>query len=337
MSKLIIIGAGGAGINILNMITKAGISPNAAVIEPYFVDTSDANANVVPKEHTLFKMETIKSTEDRLAGSGGERQSNVDTIKHNVKVFVDELPAKKVGDFYVVIGSLSGGSASVIAPLLTAELLKRDLPTLVIAVGDSKSELTNLNSSNTLKTYVAMSRMVNKPISMMYFNNTAPDGDENSRIETINKQIVLNLQGFAVMVSETNQDMDYSDMTSILDVSKYKTIDVPDNGINILTFHSKDINKGTENILVSRGITTDEVSMVNVASKHDKTGYLRDKELIELVGKNLPLILTASVGMVPSLLKNLEEIDKQFKDSNKNLMKNVHVETGECDDEGLVF
>ena len=337
MSKIIIIGCGGAGINIVNDILSAQIPTEAAVIQPYFVDTSDANLNVLPEEYELFKMETIKSTEDKLAGSGGERQSNVDTIKYNVKVFVDNLPSKKVGDFYVVVGSLSGGSASVIAPLLTAELLKRDLPTLVIAVGDSKSELNNTNTTNTLQTYIAMSKMAKKPISMMYFNNTSPEGDENTRIETVNKLIVKNITGFAIMVSDTNQDMDYSDMSSFLDVSKYKTIDVPDNGINILQFHSKRLSEDCKTILVSRGITSREVSMVDIASKHDKTGYLQDETLINTMGKSVPLILTSSVGLIAPILKNLDTIDSDFKKANKNLFKDVDIETSESDDDGLVF
>jgi cell division GTPase FtsZ len=158
-------GAGGAGINIASRLESLRDGSNGVLLDGFsisYLDTSDSNVdhNKINKEH-LYLIEGAN-------GSGKNRAENYSIIKEQIKrILLDHKPQ----DFNVVIHSLSGGSGSVIGPLLANELLDQGKDVVVIIVGSTDSTIEINNSIKTIKSYAGISAKQKKPIVAIYYEN----------------------------------------------------------------------------------------------------------------------------------------------------------------------
>ena len=141
--------AGGCGTNIGKQITDLDIEVN-------YIDTSTSNLKGV-KSDNIFVLENID-------GAGKDRSKTYEHFKDIAGDVV--IKFKPSPSLNVVVSSLSGGSGSIIAPLIAKELIRQGHNTIVIAI-DSKHSVKELdNTIKTFKTYQSISVSVKKAISL---------------------------------------------------------------------------------------------------------------------------------------------------------------------------
>lgn len=204
--KMRIYGCGGAGVNLVAPYGGVGIESGCAEILPALVDTSASNL----RSHDAEQLDVYLV--QGLDGSGKIRAENYNEIKKSVKqVLVDIRPA----DFNVVVFSASGGSGSVIGPLIMSELLSRDLPAIAIVIGSDDSVIAAENTLKTLQSLELIAANTQHVLPMSYHQNPA-DG----RRSTVDADVRSVIGGLAILVSGQNQELDSRDIHHWLQYSK---------------------------------------------------------------------------------------------------------------------
>jgi hypothetical protein len=203
--KMLVIGAGGCGINIARMVDSV---PGIAV--EYF-DTSDAN---VREGDTSF---TIVGSG---RGSGGNRAENAAKIEADVSKL--DLSGRLEFDIVVVAYSASGGSGSVIGPVLSRVLASRkpDLRLVNLMVADSGSGVWATNTSGTLETLEAICEDLNLRLPCMIFENRP--GMARSRVdECIFVQLASLIEAMVAPTIEmdTQDRLNFLDPSSVIDTT----------------------------------------------------------------------------------------------------------------------
>lgn len=155
-----IVGAGGAGINILKQFINAYPTYNAQVLYDV-ADTSESNLKGL---HNNVKPFIIDKN-----GSGKVRAANADTIQDEIerRWFEDNEDA----DIHVLVFSMSGGTGSVLGPLLAKALTMRGKPVILAGILDACSKLDTTNSANTLKTLNYLAEENDLYFPLMLFSN----------------------------------------------------------------------------------------------------------------------------------------------------------------------
>lgn len=194
-------GCGGFGINIVKTFESAAgtIELGHATPFPAYIDTSKSNldSNLNP-EHVFIL--------DDVDGSGKVRRENHEILGKNVK---NILQQHKPQDFNVVVFSASGGSGSVIGPLLVGELLARGLSTVCIVVGSDEAAITAQNTMNTLKSLEAIAAKTEVPVVVYYDQNTREV--KRSEVDASCRHVIGAL---SVLCSKHNAELDTRDITN---------------------------------------------------------------------------------------------------------------------------
>lgn len=193
-------GCGGCGINQVTPFTRKQMGKGYSELEVGLIDTSSSNYTAEHKENGI---DFFLATSDG-EGSGKVRRDNAAVISDNVK---QALLKQQPADFNVVLFSASGGSGSVIGPLLMKELLTRGIPCVGIIVGSSESSITALNSLNTLKSLAAIGDSLDKPCIISYQHNSA--SNRRSAVDGTCNAIVHTL---AALCSSQNDELDQRDV-----------------------------------------------------------------------------------------------------------------------------
>jgi hypothetical protein len=193
-------GCGGCGINIVTPFTRKTLGEGYSEVKVGLIDTSTSNFT---NEHKENGVDFFLATNDG-EGSGKVRRDNASVISDNVN---RALLVQKPADFNVVIFSASGGSGSVIGPLLMKELLERGIPCVGIIVGSSESSITATNSLNTLKSLAAIGASLDKPCIISYQHNS----NENRR-SAVDATCTAFIHTLAALCSSENDELDQRDV-----------------------------------------------------------------------------------------------------------------------------
>ncbi len=156
---------GGAGTNIVKMFEefRNEEEPGRARLEAVYVDTSRSNLSAAIPEDAIYLF-------DNKDGSGGVRKDNHKPIAERAK---EILHQHRPLDINIVVSSASGGSGSVIAPVLVSELLADGQQVVVIMIGATDTKLFIKNTINTLKSYEGISNKHGVPVVAAYLENSA--------------------------------------------------------------------------------------------------------------------------------------------------------------------
>ena len=192
---------GGLGINLGKSYIGTKTGEGFANILPAFIDTSRSNLGPdVPEELTYI----LENTD----GSGKVRKENYSQINAAVKQIVLQ---QRPEDFNIVVFSSSGGSGSVIGPLLVSELLERGHSVVVVTAGSSESTITANNTNNTLKSLAAIAKKIDVPIVTFYRHN----GGKNTR-SVVDSQLHFAISCLCYLASRQNDELDTKDVSNWL-------------------------------------------------------------------------------------------------------------------------
>lgn len=130
------------------------------------------------------------------SGSGQHKATNIDAIVKSVNSeLFDNTRSKSItpADINIVIFSLSGGSGSLIGPMIIKELKRRGKVAIAVCVSDTVSELSTKNSYKTLLSLEHMVSSEQMYLPIMVFSNHVgrPKADIiiNDRLHTLFKII----------------------------------------------------------------------------------------------------------------------------------------------------
>lgn len=292
MPKMKIYAAGGTGINIgRNFIKYTGKSnPGFADIETVFIDTSKSNVDPTIPSEMLYLV-------DNLDGSGKLRSSNYTALSECSK---EILHNHKPGDINIVVHSGSGGTGSVIGPILVSELLARGETVVALVIGSTGSRIETTNTSKTLKSYEVISQKRETPVIVGYKENSpsTPRGSVDSEIQT---SIVL----LSAIFSGANRELDGSDLRNFLNYHKTTSYA---SKLALLDFFSKDIILGKGQAVVSLvTLTTEDISPeVNIPVEYQAVGFIPE-QTHKSVSVDLPIHACVITGYFNAVIDRLDQ------------------------------
>lgn len=165
-------GGTGTNIGVLYQSMMKDRVVGMADLKFIYIDTSKSNVRSSIPDEAFY---LIKNQDTKKEGSGKIRLENADPIMDSAEHILEQYPPAFIN---IVIGSMSGGSGSVIGPALTQQLLKQDkvVFTAVVASTDTRVELEN--SIKTLQSYEKVARTAKRPVPAYYQVNSSHDYKE---------------------------------------------------------------------------------------------------------------------------------------------------------------
>lgn len=163
---------GGTGVNIGAALFQPKTAPKMeddagfANLNFTYIDTSRSNANAHRGE-SFYLIEGDASTP--IDGAGKVRSV---VYKAAARAVPDILSRHPPEDLNIVIHSGSGGSGSIVAPLLVAELLSQSKDVVVIMIGSTTCEKEISNTIDTINSYQGVSQTQKKPVVAIYLENS---------------------------------------------------------------------------------------------------------------------------------------------------------------------
>lgn len=203
MSKRLtrIYSCGGAAINITAQTKDHSNSLGFADLAVSRIDTSDKNIKPGMNPNSVYVLEDAD-------GSGKQRAHNYKAV---VAALEQILSNHKPGDYNIVVFSASGGSGSIIGPVIIGELLRRQLPVIAIVIGTSGSETETNNSINTLKSLAGVANQQKAPVVMSYF-----PVNQNFDQRDVDRQVGATISLLLNLFDSNNIEIDYKDIINFL-------------------------------------------------------------------------------------------------------------------------
>lgn len=339
---------GGAAINIGDTVISnlMELGKGFSKIEVSFLDTSTNNISKLKNydDPDFHRVSNAGFTGGEIVGSGGDRTTHVEPIKMFVNEYLDtkKLTEPVSGIFHVVVSSLSGGSGSLLSPLLTKGLLERNIPVVVVAIGDSGNGLAAINSLKTLQTYNQIAtKVTKKPLSIIYVNNTAFNNSNKEGAEKAANKVLFNtLATLSLFLSGENGELDTQDLVNFVNQSNYKTINIKPGLYGLLTFSGDAKVPDGAIPTVARSLTTEGVSPdIDLTLLHHKSGIVLEENAFNIYGEQFPLHLLTYANFMVNESKQLNKV----VDDYNNIMSAIEIEDvagiDESDesDDGLIF
>ncbi len=200
MSKIVkLYACGGAGINLVNKFMEIKDSLTLHGIEVVYVDTSYSNIDQDSITDNFYVLEG-------LDGSGKFRPSNYEALRDASQEILHQF---KPGVINIIISSGSGGSGSVIAGILTNELLNRNEIVIPIIVGSTSSKIETENTIKTIQSYVSISSRQDKVVACLYNENSS----SKNRTQ-VDLEIIHNIAAIAMLVQNNVKELDTADISN---------------------------------------------------------------------------------------------------------------------------
>ena len=329
--KMVLVGCGGAGINVV-----ADVAPQLKELKEYsnietrFIDTTEKTIQShVSHIDEFYRITSDRLTEAELDGAAGERKNQqlAADIDIAAKKFLDQELVNSKGTYFVLVSSASGGSGSIIAPLLLRAMQAKGFSAIVVTIGDSSNLLSLNNTINTLTSLQAVSRANKTAQSIIYYNNTV-NGVTTPRTEKdINNKIFKMLSIISVFVSGVVKDLDHQDMINFFTPTNYKTFKTAPGIYNLGVAKGELDDKNT---LLARTILKEgeENLVVKTPLQHNKVGII-PAELSDIFD-GYPVFLLFRKGVIGQEIGYLKE---EYENLEK--LKNVKYEEFDGLDDGF--
>jgi len=322
MKQINILAMGGAGANILvginNTLQETMILEGHPKVNLFHLDTSSANKDVSSTVGAIFHHIKSGGVENKeLQGSGGVRAANVKETVTNIKECINaNLDTINEDSVNILVSSASGGSGSIISPLLKKQLMELNIPAIVILVGDSRSLAYAINTADTIKTFHGIATQKDAVISMLYVDNAE---EPQAEIDTY---IADFCSMFILFYNDKNLDMDPADMESFINPAKRRTkIEIPagiydltaDSGVDVASRMATAIKNSP---IISSRILND-IECTAPVSLDEKRGRVYDELEKEYEKETFPIVIYSQTNGTSSVLNDLttkiDELNLEIK------------------------
>lgn len=187
--KVVVYACGGFGINIGHMVEAQaklkvgkGDDTKFAEIVVHYIDTSESNTKFRQIDKNVYLY-------DHLDGSGSDRTKNKDSISDSI---LDILIKHPPGDLNIVVNSTSGGSGSVIGPMLMGQLLETGKLAIAMATQSAATLKQLKNTVSVLATYESIASRKKKVLPLLLCDNEQ-DGENNVNATVTNAVVMLSI------------------------------------------------------------------------------------------------------------------------------------------------
>ena len=236
--SLTVYGCGGTGANIVQHFVKLDDNPERPLypkVTLNVLDTSDSN--LITDDSRNISNFVIPG----LEGAGKDRSRAFSGAEpHVINILNDHKPSA----FNIVVFSASGGSGSVIGPMIVCELLRRSIPVVAIVVASTTSKQETDNTLNTLRGFqgaASTGKTGGKPVCIIYHENIVrrKPNDYMADRDTVNLKIQENIRQLAILFSGQHSELDRSDLVNWLNW-RNKHPDIPAQLTEIMIFKGDD-------------------------------------------------------------------------------------------------
>lgn len=320
---MMIYATGGSGCNIVSNFLKEMTkeSTGMTLFGCVYIDTSRSNLNPnIPLSDTYLV--------DNLDGSGKLRASNYQALSDCSR---DILLKHKPADINVVIGSASGGTGSVISPILVSQLLDRGEDVIVIAIGSTSSRIETENTLKTLKSYEMISQKRETPVIMAYRENS----QKKPRAE-VDGEVEMLIATLAVMFSGNNRELDSSDLSNFLNYQKVTNFKPK---LSHLDIFSGNVTLAKGQALVSLVTLMDSTSDAEsgVLTDYQAVGFIPETAKAYL-GQQLPIHAAVVSGYFNGVAEALEAKISSYDEVRKSIVeKPITDRNTQATDDGIVL
>jgi hypothetical protein len=262
-----------------------------------YIDTSESNLH-----HNSIDSKDLYLIEG-ANGSGKNRAENYQAIKDQIKRIVLN---HKPQDFNIIINSLSGGSGSVIGPLLYNELRDQGYDVVNIVVGSSDSTIEISNTIKTIKSYIGISNKRKEPVIAHYFENSKVTPRE--AVDSDIKKVVTLLSLF---LNKNNHELDSTDIHHFLN---YNKVTGHEPTFVFSKFYSKQIDIDNHYFpiagltLANRGQDTS----IGHPIDYQASGYVSNLDGTDIANR-LPMHMILMEGYVAETVERLENSLKEVE------------------------
>ena len=321
--KLHLIALGGAGTNIVASVSKnlEQLGDGFADVAVRFIDTTYKTIQAYPEyKDKFYKVDATSALNNEMDGTGGERKNSTTASDMNISVrnFVDKGLKNGKNDYYVLVASGSGGSGSVLEPLLLKAMLEKDLTVSVVTVGDSSNLLSLNNSINALASLQGVAKASKKAVSVMYYNNTFNGVTSPATESKVNTKIFKMLSVMSLFVSGKIQNIDHQDMGNFFRPDRYTSFKIPA-GIYSLGVSLTELSD--PNVILVRTIIDQQTEDINmsIVPFSNKTGTIT-REYPQF--DTYPLFLTLRKDVLNTEVNYLQKEYEKIE----NMKKSKYVE-----------
>lgn len=306
MNEIRIYAAGGGACNIVSELeaTRGKPDDGFAATLPCYIDTSRSNLinKRIDEKHTYFF--------EGMDGSGKVRASNFEEISKNALAILQKF---KPTQFNIVVHTASGGSGSVIAPILVSELKNRGEQVIVITVGSTDTRIEIENTIKTLKSYESIANLRKSPVVMHYVQNT----EQFSR-QMVNKQVRIAISLLCGLFSGQNEELDTADLKNWMEYLKFSNGAPQLSSLNFITDQKELDQYGSITSVATLAIPNMGTRLTNTVPAYQCVGYVPEKwrtgaaDSIQLIGDEpihyaiSPDFITRSTNELTALLKDVD-------------------------------
>lgn len=212
----------------------------------------------------------------------------------------------------------------MLSPVITRELLKRNLNTIVIGVNSKHSVKEMDNTIKTLKTFKSISSVTNKPVALYYI--------ENDNREKADKEAIYFINTLLLLLDKYNtEELDVSDVDHFLDYAKV-TSNSPSVGIIEVTDNNPFTAEKNTSIVGSILLTTNRGNTIKEPTpEYAATCIVTDPQY-----NNSDIRINNVLGKFALIIDELESsIQKHHDDKKINKIKEVEVKAST--DDGIVL
>lgn len=295
-NKVRIYACGGAGINIAK-------SYNKDKVDIVFVDSSTSNLASIGDSSKTYLLPDMDGAGKNRATTYGALEDGVDAI------IIKHKPSNTLN---IVQSSASGGTGSIIAPLLAQELIRRGFPVIVVAIGTTTSGIELRNTINTLHTYNNISAETGSPVAMYYAGN--------HKRSVVDKAVADLIDTLTLLTDKTRvTEFDKADLFNFINYNKVVPSVAP--AITIIrhnenaepTYIDLDAQNADMHVVSSILITTDpEEQIEGITPQYSATAVVvNETDLDETVR------LDSTVGQIVGILSQLEKDYALLEDNLK--------------------
>lgn len=208
-NDILIWGVGGAGTNIVSALGEISDREAMANSRNVYIDTSRSNLSSDIADENVF---IVTRDGKELDGSGGVRATNVDPIAAEMRNAIRQFkPAK----YNIIVGSISGGSGSVILTLLAQELLSAGHKCVFVLIGSSESEIRVINTVRSLGSLEITATATKRPVVAVYV-----DYKRGTARKVVDNNVIAVIGRLSIFFSGCFHGLDTNDVDNFLDYTR---------------------------------------------------------------------------------------------------------------------
>lgn len=203
--KLRVFGCGGAGINLVTHYFGKDAEAGMAEMAPALIDTSRSNlmGRKIDEDSTYL-------VEGLMAPVRSAPRTTTLSIRPSNRSWF-----KSPCDMNVVVFSASGGSGSVIGPLIIKHLNEKQIPVIAMVIGSDESTIAAENTLKTIKSLELVAKNSNMPVIMSFHKN-----DLAGRRSDVDRSVWSVISCLSILSSGQNAEMDYRDLVHWVQYTK---------------------------------------------------------------------------------------------------------------------